>query len=152
VNGTQIVRGDQRAPRRARREGTDYQRGKIQEESLCYEHKKHDGSYPIVGVNTFLAKHSDGVPNKIELARSTEEEKQSQLKRLADFHARNAKAAPRGFGALETRGDRERQRLRRAHEDRARVLPRTDNQGAVRSGWGVSAEHVVRASQFAETR
>ena len=75
--------------------------GKIQEESLYYEHKKHDGSYPIVGVNTFLAKHSDGVPKKIELARSTEEEKQSQLKRLAEFHARNAKAAPAALERLK---------------------------------------------------
>ncbi len=80
---------------------TGYQRGKIQEESLYYEHKKHDGSYPIVGVNTFLAKHSDAVPKKIELARSTEEEKQSQLKRLADFHARNAKAAPAALERLK---------------------------------------------------
>jgi isobutyryl-CoA mutase len=80
---------------------TGYQRGKIQEESLYYEHKKHDGSYPIIGVNTFLAKHSDAAPKKIELARSTEEEKQSQLKRLADFHARNAKEAPKALERLK---------------------------------------------------
>jgi len=80
---------------------TGYQRGKIQEESLYYEHKKHDGSYPIVGVNTFLAKHSDAAPKKIELARSTEEEKQSQLKRLADFHARNAREAPKALERLK---------------------------------------------------
>jgi methylmalonyl-CoA mutase len=42
-----------RARRRARRHGNGYQRGKIQEESMYYEHKKHDGSYPIIGVNTF---------------------------------------------------------------------------------------------------
>ncbi|CAG4884808.1 Isobutyryl-CoA mutase / P-loop GTPase [Georgfuchsia toluolica] len=67
---------------------TGYQRGKIQEESLYYEHKKHDGSYPIIGVNTFLnPKGSAQV--EIEMARSTEEEKQSQLARLADFQARN---------------------------------------------------------------
>src|SRR5207249_1483789 len=80
---------------------TGYQRGKIQEESLYYEHKKHDGSYPIVGVNTFLAKHSAEAPKKIELARSTEEEKQSQLKRLAEFHARNAAAAPNALERLK---------------------------------------------------
>jgi methylmalonyl-CoA mutase len=80
---------------------TGYQRGKIQEESLYYEHKKHDGSYPIVGVNTFLAKHSDAVPKKIDLARSTEEEKRSQLKRLAEFHARNAKTAPAALERLK---------------------------------------------------
>jgi methylmalonyl-CoA mutase len=71
-----------------------YQRGKIQEESMYYEHRKHDGSYPIVGVNTFRNPHGDPVPEKIELIRSTEEEKQSQLKRLADFQARNAGASP----------------------------------------------------------
>ena len=80
---------------------TGYQRGKIQEESLYYEHKKHDGSYPIVGVNTFLAKHADSAPKKIELARSTEDEKRSQLKRLAEFHARNAKAAPAALEQLK---------------------------------------------------
>jgi len=72
---------------------TGYQRGKIQEESLTYEHRKHDGSYPIIGVNTFRNPHGDGVPEKVELARSTEEEKQSQLQRLADFQGRHAAAA-----------------------------------------------------------
>jgi methylmalonyl-CoA mutase len=80
---------------------TGYQRGKIQEESLYYEHKKHDGSYPIIGVNTFRGKHGDSVPQKLELARSTEEEKQSQLKRLAEFHARNSAAAPKALERLK---------------------------------------------------
>jgi methylmalonyl-CoA mutase len=74
---------------------TGYQRGKIQEESMVYEHKKHDGSYPIIGVNTFRNPHGDPVPAKLELIRSTEEEKQSQLKRLREFHARHkAEAGP----------------------------------------------------------
>jgi methylmalonyl-CoA mutase len=64
---------------------TGYQRGKIQEESMYYEHLKHDGTYPIIGVNTFRNPSGDLVPDHIELARSSEEEKQSQLKRLADF-------------------------------------------------------------------
>ena len=68
---------------------TGYQRGKIQEESMYYEHKKHDGSYPIVGVNTFRDPHAGEVPQRIELIRSTEEEKQSQLKRLREFKARH---------------------------------------------------------------
>jgi methylmalonyl-CoA mutase len=68
---------------------TGYQRGKIQEESLYYEHKKHDGSYPIVGVNTFRNPHGDSTPQKLELIRSTEEEKQSQLRRLRDFQKKN---------------------------------------------------------------
>src|SRR4029078_4725351 len=73
---------------------TGYQRGKIQEESLYYEHRKHDGSYPIVGVNTFRNPHGDAAPQKVELIRSTEEEKQSQLKRLRAFQKKHKKAAP----------------------------------------------------------
>jgi methylmalonyl-CoA mutase len=79
---------------------TGYQRGKIQEESMYYEHKKHDGSYPIIGVNTFL--NPKGMAQQeIELARSTEEEKQSQIKRLRDFHARNADKAPAMLAKLK---------------------------------------------------
>jgi len=73
---------------------TGYQRGKIQEESLYYEAKKHDGSYPIIGVNTFRNPHGDAVPQEIALIRSTEAEKRSQLERLRDFQKRNSKQAP----------------------------------------------------------
>jgi isobutyryl-CoA mutase len=73
---------------------TGYQRGKIQEESMFYEHKKHDGSYPIIGVNTFRNPHGESVPAKLELIRSSEAEKQRQLKSLREFHKRHAKAAP----------------------------------------------------------
>jgi methylmalonyl-CoA mutase len=73
---------------------TGYQRGKIQEESMHYEMQKHTGEYPIVGVNTFRNPHGDPVPTALELARSTEAEKQSQLDRLAGFHARHAAEAP----------------------------------------------------------
>jgi isobutyryl-CoA mutase len=73
---------------------TGYQRGRIQDESMHYEMQKHTGELPIVGVNTFRNPHGDQVQDKLELARSTEEEKQGQLKRLRDFHARNAKDAP----------------------------------------------------------
>ncbi|SBT11237.1 Methylmalonyl-CoA mutase, large subunit [Candidatus Propionivibrio aalborgensis] len=69
-----------------------YQRSKIQEESLYYESKKHDGSYPIIGVNTFRNPKGDA-QIEIEMARSTEEEKQSQITRLQDFHQRNADAS-----------------------------------------------------------
>ncbi len=72
---------------------TGYQRGKIQEESMFYEHQKHDGSLPIIGVNTFRNPHTEEVQHEIELARSTEDEKQSQLKRLDQFHGSNAGAA-----------------------------------------------------------
>ena len=68
---------------------TGYQRGKIQEESLYYETMKHDGSFPIIGVNTFRNPNAKPDQVKIELARSTEEEKQSQLQRLREFQERH---------------------------------------------------------------
>lgn len=67
---------------------TGYQRGKIQEESLYYEHKKHDGSLPIVGVNTFLNPEAEAALEP-ELQRSTTEEKDSQIRRLRDFQGRD---------------------------------------------------------------
>ncbi|MCA3236909.1 MAG: cobalamin-dependent protein [Curvibacter sp.] len=73
---------------------TGYQRGKIQDESMHYEMLKHTGELPIIGVNTFRNPHGDAVLEKLELARSTEEEKQSQLQRLQDFHTRHAAQAP----------------------------------------------------------
>jgi methylmalonyl-CoA mutase len=81
---------------------TGYQRGKIQDESMYYEHRKHDGSLPLIGVNTFLNPEPEAEV-EIELARSTETEKQSQIDRLAAFKSRNAEHS---VGALE--------RLRRA--------------------------------------
>ncbi len=80
---------------------TGYQRGKIQEESMHYEMQKHTGEYPIIGVNTFRNPHADVAPVHIELARSTDDEKQSQLKRLADFHARHAAEAPAMLARLQ---------------------------------------------------
>ncbi len=73
---------------------TGYQRGRIQDESMHYEMLKHTGEFPIVGVNTFRNPHGDVVQDKLELARSTDEEKQGQLQRLHDFHTRHATDAP----------------------------------------------------------
>jgi methylmalonyl-CoA mutase len=69
---------------------TGYQRSKIQEESMHYEMLKHTGEYPIIGVNTFRNPHGDAVMENIELARSTEDEKQSQLQRLHAFQTAHA--------------------------------------------------------------
>ncbi len=80
---------------------TGYQRGKIQEESMYYEHMKHDGTYPIVGVNTFRNPHGDAAPQKVVLARSTDDEKQSQLSRLADFQRRHASEGPAALAKLQ---------------------------------------------------
>ncbi|MGD9365479.1 MAG: methylmalonyl-CoA mutase family protein [Desulfobacteraceae bacterium] len=84
---------------------TGYQRGKIQEESIHYEVLKHTGELPIIGVNTFRDPHKPDDMFKddftIELARSTEEEKASQLKRLADFQRRHAGQAPQTLDHLK---------------------------------------------------
>ncbi len=80
---------------------TGYQRGKIQDESMHYEMLKHTGEYPIIGVNTFRNPKGDAVLESLELARSTEEEKQSQLKRLQDFHERHKADAPAMLARLQ---------------------------------------------------
>jgi len=80
---------------------TGYQRGRIQDESMHYEMKKHTGELPIVGVNTFRSPQGEAALGPIELARSTEAEKQSQLARLADFHARHAAEAPAMLARLQ---------------------------------------------------
>ena len=75
---------------------TGYQRGRIQDESMLYEQRKHDGSLPLVGVNTFLAPEAAATEAspEVELARSTDEEKRSQIERLRSFQARHADERP----------------------------------------------------------
>ncbi|WP_410568472.1 fused isobutyryl-CoA mutase/GTPase IcmF [Amycolatopsis sp. cmx-4-61] len=86
---------------------TGYQRGRIQDESILYERKKHDGSLPIIGVNTFRNPNAGEEDVEVELARATEAEKQSQLDRLADFQRRHQEEAQQALKALReaaTRG------------------------------------------------
>jgi isobutyryl-CoA mutase len=78
-----------------------YHRSRIQEENMHQEMQKHTGEYPIVGVNTFRNPHGDPVPESIELACSAEEEKQGQLNRLREFHARHAQEAPATLERLQ---------------------------------------------------
>ena len=80
---------------------TGYQRGRIQDESMHYEMLKHTGELPIIGVNTFLKPGGEAAPDKLQLARSTDEQKQSQLKRLADFHERHRDEAPMQLKRLQ---------------------------------------------------
>jgi isobutyryl-CoA mutase len=78
-----------------------YQRGRIQDESMLYEHRKHDGSLPIVGVNTFIGPAGDDdVIAGIDLARSTEDEKQRQLARLRAFQETHAAERPAALDML----------------------------------------------------
>jgi methylmalonyl-CoA mutase len=81
---------------------TMYQRSRIQEESLYYESKKHDGSLPIVGVNTFLGtQDNDAQSRAAELIRSTEEEKRTQVQAVRDFQRRHAGDSPAALQRLQ---------------------------------------------------
>ncbi|WP_339148088.1 MULTISPECIES: fused isobutyryl-CoA mutase/GTPase IcmF [unclassified Sutcliffiella] len=82
---------------------TQYQRGKIQDESMYYEMKKHTGELPIIGVNTYKNPNppSEDDLNDIELARSTEEEKQTQIRNLAAFQERNAAEVEEALSRLK---------------------------------------------------
>jgi methylmalonyl-CoA mutase len=70
---------------------TQYQRGKIQDESMYYEMKKHTGELPIIGVNTYLNPNppSEEETDNMELARATKDEKELQIQNLREFHKRN---------------------------------------------------------------
>jgi methylmalonyl-CoA mutase len=81
---------------------TMYQRGKIQEESLHYETRKHDGTLPIVGVNTFLNEQSTGEHAAAPLFRATDEEQRAQVSAVQDFQRLNAAAAPEALRRLQT--------------------------------------------------
>jgi methylmalonyl-CoA mutase len=81
---------------------TMYQRGKIQEESLFYESKKHDGSYPLIGVNTFLPKagQEDEV-HDLELIRSTDSEKNNQIRHVREFQALHSDESAAAIASLK---------------------------------------------------
>ncbi|CAN5118771.1 methylmalonyl-CoA mutase family protein [soil metagenome] len=81
---------------------TGYQRGRIQDESMLYEQRKHDGSLPIVGVNTFRNPHGDDAnAPTVELARATSDEKESQLRRVADFNKTHSVEAREALARLK---------------------------------------------------
>lgn len=90
---------------------TQYQRSKIQEESMHYEHLKHNGELPIIGVNTFVDPQTlanNYVPPKIELARASQSEKNHQLEAVQDFQRRNQTASAQAVRDLKEavlRGD-----------------------------------------------
>ncbi|WP_112269609.1 fused isobutyryl-CoA mutase/GTPase IcmF [Lentzea terrae] len=79
---------------------TGYQRGRIQDESMLYEQRKHDGSLPLIGVNTFLPEGGEREIVKIELARATEEEKSSQVERTRAYQAAHRDEAQKALARL----------------------------------------------------
>jgi methylmalonyl-CoA mutase len=78
-----------------------YQRNKIQEESLLYEHQKHTGELPLIGVNSFLNKKGSPTIIPGEVIRSTTEEKEQQISNLQAFQQRNEKMATAKLEALK---------------------------------------------------
>jgi isobutyryl-CoA mutase len=80
---------------------TGYQRGRIQDESLLYEHRKHDGSLPIIGVNTFLPPDGPTDHGPLLLARATDEEKESQLARVRSFQEQHREESAEALERLK---------------------------------------------------
>ncbi len=103
---------------------TMYQRGKIQDESMTYEHKKHDGSLPLIGVNTFLPKdHGGDIVTEIELIRSTEGEKGQQIDNVANYQRlRNAALLPPPHAGEGWGGGEPLQTLQKTARDRQNVF------------------------------
>jgi methylmalonyl-CoA mutase len=98
---------------------TGYQRSRIQEESMHYEKLKHDGTLPIVGVNTFLDPHrGENVLEASALTRATREEKDARLAHVADFQQRHAGSEVRDQGSAETDVDTGRPQGPPLHIDR----------------------------------
>ena len=140
------VRADQRPRRRARRDGDDVPARQNPGASRCYyEHKKHSGELPIVGVNTFTS--GDGMmaePQTVRahaLARTRRSSGRSPTS--ARFQARNADALGRGARPAPDRRPRGRQRLRRTDGDGAGLLARADHDGALRGRRAVPTQHVA---------
>lgn len=87
---------------------SQYQRSKIQEESLAYERQKHSGELPIIGINTFLNPQEGAVREQAKLSRASYEEKNEQIKNLREFQKRHADEAPQALQKLKDavrRGD-----------------------------------------------
>lgn len=83
---------------------TQYQRGRIQDESLHYEHLKHNGQLPIIGVNTFVdpkTMEAGYIPPKIEMARATPQEKKQQLDNVEGYHKKHSKEADEALAKLK---------------------------------------------------
>ncbi len=123
---------------------TMYQRSRIQEESLYYETLKHNGDFPIIGVNTFLS--SKGSPTVLpkEVIRATEEEKEAQIRTVENvqtgLRAEEGKAALR---KLAGGGDQEREHVRGADGGDEVLFARATNGGDVRGGRTVQKEYVM---------
>ena len=123
---------------------TGYQRSKIQEESLYYESLKHNGELPLIGVNTFRDPHvlEDQLSETVELARATEEEKQSQLQRLAAFKQRNEKESAAALQRLQQTALSGGNVFAELMNTVRCLQPGADHPGAVRGRGAIPKKHV----------
>ncbi len=125
---------------------TGYQRGRIQDESMLYEHRKHDGSLPIVGVNTFVRPDAEVSPHEVELARATEAEKEGQLAAGGGVPRGEPGRGRGGARPAQGRGDERGERLRGAHGCRAGVFPAAGHRGLLRGRRGLPPQRVTRSA------
>ena len=116
---------------------TMYQRSKIQEESLYYERLKHDGTLPLIGVNTYLPREGGEVTDEIELMRSTEPEKQAQITNVRAFEAREQDRTDAALSELQDVA-RERGNVFAALMEAAKVASLGQISGAL---YGVGGEY-----------
>ena len=124
---------------------TGYQRGRIQDESMLYEQRKHEGTLPIIGVNTFVKPESDEPPVEIELARATEAGEAEPARAAGRLPGRARRRGPGCAAQAAGCGHRRGQRLRRADEGRPGLLARPADQRVLRGRRPVPAEHVTRS-------
>ena len=124
---------------------TGYQRGRIQDESMLYEQRKHDGTLPIIGVNTFLDPHRRAATGRrVELARGTEAEKQSSSTGSPTSTRRHARRGAGGARPAAQGGRRRRGNVFDALMDAARVLlARPDHRGVLRGGRAVPPQRLT---------
>ena len=123
-----------------------YQRTKIQEESLYYEQQKESGLYPIVGVNTFISKAGSPFVVPEELIRSTTADKDRQITNVRAFQDRNAETGPAALVAVAKGGGHRREHLQPAHGDRQSRLTRPDEPGPLRRRRPIPPQHVGEKS------
>ena len=123
---------------------TGYQRGRIQDESMLYEQRKHDGTLPIIGVNTFRSP-SGGAPPVVELRRADDGEKDDQIDRLRAFKTAHAQRARGGARPPSPGRPARRQHLRRAHGHRPPLHARRDHRRALPGRRSLPPQRVIAA-------
>ena len=124
-----------------------YQRGKIQDESLLYEQRKHSGELPIIGVNTYINPDAKNlIPFDIQLSRSTVEEKQAQILNLRKFQRKHSRETKNSLLRNAAGGSRRRQYLRADNGNGPLRFTRSDYRGALPGGRQIPPEHVAASN------